>query len=65
MHSSPLARPSLAVLSVLLLSLLSLINAQTYYCTEDTPCVNGACCGISDGETQGVSLALWYTGVEG
>jgi hypothetical protein len=37
------------------LSILSLINAQTYYCDNDNPCDNEACCGVSDGETQGVS----------
>ncbi|KAK9413532.1 hypothetical protein SUNI508_11854 [Seiridium unicorne] len=39
---------------ILFLSLLSLINAQTYYCDADNPCDNGACCGVSDGETQGI-----------
>jgi hypothetical protein len=43
---------------ILFLSLLSLVSAQTYYCDADSPCENSACCGVSDGETQGVSRSF-------
>ncbi|KAH6655949.1 hypothetical protein BKA67DRAFT_675964 [Truncatella angustata] len=55
MYRQTMAQSSVTVtLFLISLSFLSLAYAQTYYCTEDIGCTNGACCGLEDGETQGI-----------
>lgn len=49
---------SVFLLSFIILSLfINLTSAQFYVCNSTSPCVNGACCDVNDGETNGVSKA--------